>query len=142
MKNELVPFVFVEPHITNLAFSRGLRRRQHCHGLPHCPWLDVDDGIDSDRGGTLDMDDSCLNVGNNGGIINQLHWALVVVRLGWKESSKVGLQPLKRPIGESTLKKMPHSEIGNVLFGEFLQISFFAGSTVNCLEWMANNIPH
>jgi len=70
-------------------------------------------------GGTIDVDNVGLNVGNNGGVINQSRWVLVVVLLGWKESSNVGLQPLNRPTGESTLKEAPHSEIGDVLFGEF-----------------------
>ena len=59
----------------------------------------------------LDVDDSSVNVGNDGGIVNQSHWA--------KESSNVGLQPLNRPTEESTLKEEPHSEIGDVLLGEF-----------------------
>jgi hypothetical protein len=110
-------------------------------------------------GGTLDVDNVGLNVGNNGGVINQSRWVLVVVLLGWKESSNVGLQPLNRPTGESTLNEALHSEIGNVLFGEFcrshgiidtclgirrkmlMNFSFFAGSTVNHLECMVNNIP-
>ena len=70
-------------------------------------------------GGTLDVDNVGLNVGNNGGVINQSRWVLVVALLGWKESSNVGLQPLDRPTGESTLNEALHSEIGNVLFGEF-----------------------
>ena len=77
--------------------------------MPHCPWLDVDKGIGSDRGGTFDMDDGGVNVGNDGGIINQLHWA--------KESSNVGLQPLNQPTRESTLKEALYLEIGDVPLG-------------------------
>jgi hypothetical protein len=36
------------------------------------PWLDVDNGIDSERVGTLDVDDGgLLNIGNDGGFVNQ-----------------------------------------------------------------------
>ncbi len=59
--------------------------------------------------GTLNVDDGGLNVDNDGGVVNQSHWA--------KESSNVGLQPLNQPTGESMLKEAPHSEIGNVLLG-------------------------
>jgi hypothetical protein len=40
-------------------------------------------------GGALNVDDGGLNVGNDGGVVNHSRWALVVVRLGWKESSDV-----------------------------------------------------
>ncbi len=61
-------------------------------------------------GGTLGVDNGGLNVGNDGGVINQWRWA--------KDSSNVGLQRLNRSTGESTLKETPHSEIGDVLLGE------------------------
>ena len=105
------------------------------------------------------MDDGGVDVGNDGGIVNQSHWALVVVRLGWKESRNVGPQPLNQPTGESTLKeahiwRLVMSSLVN--FADLMSLltrvsgirrkmlmnfSFFAGSTVNCLECMANNIP-
>ncbi len=97
------------------------------------------------------MDDGGLNVDNDGGIVKQSRWA--------KESSNVGLQPLNRPTGESTLKEAPHLEIGDVLLGEFADLMasatpvsgirrkmltnlfFFAESTVNRLEATVNIIP-
>ncbi len=51
----------------------------------------------------LNVDDVGLNIVDDG-IVNQSSWALVVARLGQKESSNIGLQPLNRPAGESTLK--------------------------------------
>jgi hypothetical protein len=106
-------FVFVEPHITSFAFNR----LAFSHGFS-CHRLDVDNGIDSDRGGTLlNVDDVGLNIVDNG-VVNQPRWASVVARLGQKESSNVGLEPLNRPAGEGTLKEAPQMDIGDVLLGE------------------------
>jgi hypothetical protein len=74
-------FVFVEPHITNFAFSHGFS----CHRL------DVDDGIDSDRGGTLlNVDDVGLNIVDDG-VVNQPLWVWIVARWWRKESSNLDL---------------------------------------------------
>ena len=64
------------------------------------------------------MDDVGLNIVDDG-VVNQSRWALVVARLGRKESSNIGLQSLNRPAGESTLKEASHCAIGDVLLGEF-----------------------
>ena len=102
-------FVFVEPHITNLAFSHGFS----CHRL------DVDDGIDSDRGSTLlNVDDVGLNIVDDG-VVNQPLWVWIVARWWRKESSNVGLEPLNQPSGEGTLKEAPQIDFGDVLLGEF-----------------------
>jgi hypothetical protein len=108
-------FVFVEPHITSFAFNR----LAFSHGFS-CHPLDVDNGIDSDRGGTtlLNVDDVGLNIVDNG-VGNQPLGVWIVARWWRKEARNVGLQPLYRPAREGTLKEAPQEDMGNVLLGEF-----------------------